>query len=158
MSTDMKGSEMKESNLPDVPSRKLSRGKVSTAAREVLHRQITSEWPSAAMRGDIQRYLDFLTDDMVFMPPNHTAIVDKEALREWLNRAFASATFDITIHEPVEIVVTGEWAFARYRVSVAGTTTAGHAFKTERKYVDIWRQAVGAWKCHRHIWNDDLPL
>jgi hypothetical protein len=90
MSTDMKGSEMKESNLPDVASGKLSRGKVSTAAREVLHRQITGEWPSAAMKGDIQRYLDFLTDDMVFMPPNHTAIVDKEALREWLNRAFPS--------------------------------------------------------------------
>lgn len=122
-----------------------------------LRSRIMREWPAAAMAGDVDAYLSFLTEDMVYMPPDAPAMTSKAEVAEFLRGAFASATFDITIDEPDEIVVAGPWAFARYHVSLVAHPMDGSAdVAMDRKCLDIWRrQPDGTWKAHRHMWNDN---
>ncbi len=122
-----------------------------------LRRLITQDWPAAAQAADTARYVDFLTNDFVYMAPGVPAFRSKAELARWLQGAFDAATFEIAIDPPEEIVVTGDWAYARYHVSVVAHPKAGGpATRMDRKYMDIWRREPdGAWKCHRHMWNDN---
>lgn len=120
-------------------------------------------WPSAAEAGDIQKYLTFVTDDVLMLPPNQAPLRGKREISEFLRGALAIATFDITVHPPEELVVTDGWAYARYRVQmVVHPKSGGASSELDRKYLDIWRREPdGTWKCHRHMWNDNpdtLPM
>ena len=113
-------------------------------------------WPSAAEAGDIERYLTFVTDDVVMVPPNQPLLRGKEDLRSFLRTAIAAATFKIAIDPPEEVVVNGDWAYLRYHLVITITPKSGGASTaSDRRYLDIWRRgADGVWRCHRHLWNE----
>lgn len=115
------------------------------------------DWPSAAEAGDIERYLTFVTDDVLMLPPNQAPLHGKQEITEFLRGALEIATFDITAHPPEELVVAGDWAYLRYRVQMTvHPKSGGVSSNLDRKYLDIWRrEADGMWKCHRHMWNDN---
>jgi len=115
------------------------------------------DWPAAAEAGDIERYLTFVTDDVLVLPPNQAPLHGKQGVGDFLRGALEIATFDITAHPPEELVVSGDWAYLRYRVQMTVHLKSGGASsQLDRKYLDIWRrEADGIWKCHRHMWNDN---
>ena len=133
-------------------STQLDTGRDDDKIREQLR-----AWPSAAEAGDVERYLSFVTDDVLMLPPNETPLRGKQQLAKFLRGAFEVATFDITLHPPEELVVTGDWAYVRYRVQMAVNPKSGGANTAlDRKYLDIWRRgADGIWRAHRHMWNDN---
>jgi len=74
-----------------------------------------------------------------------------------LKAAFEQASFQITLDSPESIEICGNWAFAKYHVSVSGTPKGGgESFQMDRKHLDILqKQPDGSWKVHIHIWNDN---
>ena len=130
----------------------------TAADAQTLQRRMTEEWPAAALAADIDRYLSFLTDDFVVLMPDLPAFTSKPELAQWLQDAFDAATFDFSF-DVEEVVVIGDWAFARYLVTVTVYPKDGSpTTQIDRKYMDIWqRQADGRWLCHRHMWNNQRP-
>jgi ketosteroid isomerase-like protein/mannose-6-phosphate isomerase-like protein (cupin superfamily) len=112
---------------------------------------------SAIIAGDTERYLTFLTDDAVLMPPNGPAVTGKDAIRSWnqaMSRAFRIQEY---ASRNDEVIVAGEWAFRRAAIDWTLTATSGaQAVRDRGKFIIIYRrQGDGSWKVARDIWNSD---
>jgi ketosteroid isomerase-like protein len=114
---------------------------------------------SAIIAGDTERYLTFITDDAVLMPPNGPPVTGREAIGSW-NRSMSSQ-FRIQDYasRDDEIVVAGDWAFRRATADWTLTRTAGGApIRDVVKFIIIYRrQADGSWKVARDIWSSNTP-
>lgn len=107
--------------------------------------------------GDIWDFIDFFTDDTVWMPDGEAPVEGKDAVRTWSTR-FDGQTFEFrTI--PEEIVIAGDWAIDRFvgiKIPVSSTGKKGdpsyyQAFWTLR------RQEDDSWKIVHWIWNEHPP-
>lgn len=103
--------------------------------------------------GDVEAWVALFTGDAVYMPPGSPAVTTREGLVEVAEAGFRHRA-EIRI-EPVEIVVTGPWAYARNRVrgtvEVAGS---GEVVDVDVKQIGIYRRtASGAWRIARLISN-----
>jgi ketosteroid isomerase-like protein len=114
----------------------------------------TDEEAAAIEGGDFIRYLAVLTDDALFMPPNSPAKAGEE-LRAWL-RDFVDryrVKYLKLTHD--ETVVEGDLAYHRFvygwkvTPKAGGDTAVGHG----KGMHILRRQADGAWKIAREIWN-----
>ena len=108
--------------------------------------------------GDAAALVALLTDDVVLMPPNEPALVGSDAYQSWTEALFEQFTTELTIMSE-ELVVAGDWAFDRGVYTQTLTSTAGgDVIQDSGKYLVIFqRQADGAWKVARDIWNSDIP-
>lgn len=105
--------------------------------------------------GDVEAWVELFAEDAVYMPPGSPPVTTREGLAEVAEAGFRHDT-DIEI-EPVEIVVTGPWAFARNRVS--GTVTVastGEEVTVDVKQIVIYeRTDSGEWRIARLISNSN---
>jgi ketosteroid isomerase-like protein len=114
---------------------------------------ITKQWRQAALDGDVEAYMDFVGDDVVFLGPGLEPIVGKESA--WRFVAGALAPFVTETLDNRETVTSGGLGF------VWGTYEATFLAKkndTESrefgKHVFLWqRQEGGEWKLKLAIWN-----
>ena len=104
--------------------------------------------------GEIDRYLAVLTDDAVFMPPNSAPKTGAE-LRSWLRAFLADYRVEWLEFASTETVLAADVAFHSYTYMwrlhprKGGTPVSGRG-----KGVHLLRrQANGAWKIAREIWN-----
>jgi ketosteroid isomerase-like protein len=100
--------------------------------------------------------MEYLSDDIVMMHPNRTAVVGKDANRADLVAAFDKFSVEQTV-ETDEVVVAGEWAFDRSRATTILTPALGGVPVTARtKTITILRRHPdGSWKIARVIGNLD---
>ena len=109
--------------------------------------------------GNPDGYLALVTDDAVLMPPDHPALVGKDAIRPWA-QGFAQQ-FTMESYRPTddELVVTDGWAFRRARMTwVLRPKAGGEALTQTGKFIIIYRQEPdGSWRIARDIFNLDAP-
>ena len=116
-------------------------------------RQLVATWMAATKAGNIDRVLDLMTDDVVFLVTGHPPMNGKQA--------YAAATrgqpekgrpqFDGK-SEIQEISVLGEWAYMWTRLTVVvtppggapTTTRAGHTLSILKKQNGKWLLARDA--------------
>ena len=116
----------------------------------------------ASRRGDYHTLRSLMSDDAVVLPPGGRMMRGREAL----DRSFAAMAQAVPSSEVLEyrfewheVQVCGDYAFewgyivGRERSLSTGEETA------ERYHVMrvLQRQADGAWKVHRTIWNTPAP-
>lgn len=105
--------------------------------------------------GDVEAWVALFADDAVYMAPGAPAVTTRRGLREVAAAGFRHRA-DIAI-DPVEIVVTGPWAYARTRVG--GTVTVhptGEVVAVDVKQIVIYRRTEsGAWRIARLISNSN---
>ena len=70
---------------------------------------------AANNEGDVDAWVGLFADDFVYMPPGSPAVTSRDALADVAKAGFRNRA-DIEI-VPVEIVVCGDWAFARSEVN-----------------------------------------
>jgi len=126
------------------------------AIREII--KVRDAWTAAVRTKDVERLMSLLTDDIVMMHPNRSAIIGLAANRADLLASFEKFHVDQTVVSD-EIVVAGEWAFDRSRATTTLTPLAGGTPVTvHSKAVTILRrQPDGSWKIARVIGNLDHP-
>jgi ketosteroid isomerase-like protein len=115
---------------------------------------LTQREVNACAAGDIGLYLSILADDAVYMPPNTPAKTGEE-LRRWLGEFIADFTVEWQEFVHGETVVSQDLAFHdnAYRWTVT-PKTGGQPVQGHGKGLHIaCRQADGAWKLVRNIWN-----
>lgn len=102
---------------------------------------------------DVEAWVALFADDFVYMPPGVPPVTTRSGLVEIAEAGFRHDA-DIEI-EPLEITVTGGWAFARNRVS--GTVTvnpSGEVISVDSNQIVIYRRSTsGDWRIARLISN-----
>lgn len=119
--------------------------------------QLQHQVDSSIIAGDTERYLTFLTDDAVLMPPNGPAINGKEAIANWNRTMTAQVRITDYASRDDEIVIAGDWAFRRATVDWTLTPVAGGpGVRDTGKYIILYRrEADGPWKVARDIWSSN---
>ena len=109
----------------------------------------------AAMNaGDVQGFIDIVTDDVVFDSPNRPAAIGKDAIRSLCEVIFERYDYDAT-YPADELVVDRDRAFDR-GLWIEKVTTKEGGEQTQVSYgmLQVYRrQADGSWKLARSIWN-----
>lgn len=107
---------------------------------------------------DADAWADLFTEDAVLMPQGGPVIQGREALlasEKTLNDQF-DANITIT---PIEIVVTGDWAFARTEVKGSKTPAEGGepSVVDAKELLILRRQPDQSWRIYRLIGNTNRP-
>lgn len=115
------------------------------------------KWASALKSGDAQAYIENLTDDAVWMPPNEAALEGKVAIRDWLAALFEQIRVEEIVITHDEISVAGDLALDRASFNwTLVPLDGGEPFIAKGKYIIIWqRQVDGSWKASHDIWNSN---
>jgi len=121
-------------------------------------RALLTQATEANNQEDADAWADLFTDDAVLMPQGGPAIQGRDALlasEKALNDQF-DARITIT---PIEIVVTGEWAFARTEVKGSRTPAEGGepSVVDAKELLILRRQRDRSWRVHRLIGNANTP-
>ena len=104
--------------------------------------------------GDPARLMALWADDGVSMPPGVPALSGMAAIMASEERGMAENSYELVIAIE-EVVVLGDWAFARGTYTNTLIATAGgEPFPQDGKWMFIpQRQGDGSWKIARSIWN-----
>jgi len=104
--------------------------------------------------GDVEGWVALFEDDAVYMPAGQPAVTSRVDLQAIASAGFSSWRSDIRITAD-EIVLMGDWAFARARMTGTATPTGGGSpASIDLKEIVIYRrQSAGDWKIARLISN-----
>ncbi len=107
---------------------------------------------------DIWEYINYFTDDAVWMPYWDKAIEGKKAIRAWATR-FDGQAFRFEII-PQQVVFAGNWACDRFIEIMAPVSPSGENGEP-RTFQCFWtlrRQEDNSWKIVHWIWNEHPPV
>ena len=127
---------------------------VDTAADEAAIRALIANTAAANNAADTLGWVSLFEDGAVYMPPGSPEIATREGLLEAAAAGFGPYAARIAI-TPREIVIMGDWAFARTYVGGSVSPRAGgDPIPVDSKQIAIYhRQPDGSWKIARLINN-----
>lgn len=104
--------------------------------------------------GDVQGFVDIVTDDVVFDSPNRPPAIGKDAISSLCKVVFERFNYDAT-YTTDELIIEGNWAFDRgiwteKRTPKEGGPETVIPFGMMQIYQ---RQGDDSWKLARSIWN-----
>jgi uncharacterized protein (TIGR02246 family) len=119
------------------------------AIRDLI--RLTEESNNAA---DSVAWVSYFEDGAVYMAPGMPAVTTAAGLREVASAGFGGYAAAVKI-SPLEVVIMGDWAFARSVVSGKVTPRAGgDDIPVDVKQLVLYRrQADGGWKIARFVSN-----
>jgi ketosteroid isomerase-like protein len=128
-----------------------------TADREREKRlilEVIGQERNAVEKGDIALYVATLAEDAVFMPPN-AATQEGLGLRTWLAEFLERVEVAWLDLASTEVAVEGDLACHAFTYTwrVTPRTGGGSAVASGKGLHVLRRQADGAWKITREIWN-----
>lgn len=111
-----------------------------------------------AAEADLEAFLEYVSEDAVYMPPDEPAIVGKQAIRNWYANHYEHFTVDLQ-HEPLETDVFGDIIIHRGNALFSMTPRAGgESMSAYNKYLFvIKKQPDGSLKIWRAIFNSNVP-
>ena len=133
--------------------------KIDTEADVAAIKSLSEKYDATINSGDLDGLVSIYTDDVVYMQPNMPALVGKDALRDYFQYFFEQFTaieMDLTTEE---VIVCGDWAFARGTYTITFTPkVGGEPIQDTGKWMGFNKcQPDGSWKYYRGIHNSDLP-
>lgn len=113
----------------------------------------------AFIAGDVDGFAEVYADDIVLLPPNRPVMVGKEAALEWSRRLYEGFAVEQFSGTTEELVVDGDWAFARTSFTwTLQPKAGGEAVRDTAKSIVLWHfESDGSWKRARVAWNSDMP-
>ncbi len=129
------------------------------SADEEAIRRVNQTYINMFLAGDAGRLIEIYDAAAVLMPPRQLPVEGLDEIRAWWDSLFArwsvveaSSTLD-------EIIVVGDWAYARGRYSDRSLPADGtDAVVDAGKFSSMWRrQPDGSWKIARDMWNAAAP-
>jgi uncharacterized protein (TIGR02246 family) len=110
--------------------------------------QLSKEWSQAASDGDVEKIVDYWTDDAVLMSAGQPVLNGKQAIRKMVEDSYKMPGFSIS-WQPQSVVVSesGDMAYLIENSQISFTDSTGKPLTMNNKAVSIWRkQANGSWK------------
>lgn len=115
------------------------------------------QWEAVVNAGDLERYVDLVTTDLVWLPPGGAPILGRAAFREWLAPFLASFSYVFSTFD-VRVRFAEGWAAekAGFR-SLMTPRSGGNPMAHQGTYAVLWRRDSDArWRIERYI--DDTEL
>ena len=140
-----------------------SKGEDAVAQRAAVARAHDA-YVEAINANTLDVWLAALSDDVVYLVPNRAAIVGKANVGAWVGQYLQEANTHWT--KPAQdLVVVGDWAFARYAYVVSDTAVVtdpsvdggGTASDSGWGFIVYHREAGGIWRVARDGWSSDRP-
>lgn len=117
---------------------------------ETQIRDLVATWMTASQNGDVDRVLDLMTDDAVFLLPGREPMRKPEFAAIARQQAAAAAPRIEGASEIQEIQVAGDWAFLWTRLQVTATPADGGAPVRRAGYtLTVLRREGGRWRLAR---------
>jgi len=115
---------------------------------------LNQSWAAAYNAGDADGVANLYADDGVVMPPGASALVGRDAIRDFIatdsaNSKAAGLTMNIA---STDMGVTPDLAWDRGSFTV---TDAAGATVDSGNYVSVIKKVDGKWMLFRDIWNSD---
>jgi len=122
-------------------------------------KNLTEEYDAAINSGDLDSWMSLYADDAVRMQPNMPALFGKDSIRSVMQSFFENYTIDLK-ETTEEVIVAGDWAFARGTYNYTITPkVGGEPSRDSGKWVAFnKRQPDGSWRIYRNIFNSNLPF
>jgi uncharacterized protein (TIGR02246 family) len=115
-----------------------------------------AQWAAAAAEGrDVERILEFWTDDALVYPPGFPPVAGKAALRAYVQASLAIPGFRITwTSSDVRLSPDGQLAYLLSENAVTAPGPTGQLTTSQGRGVTVWRREPdGQWRCAVDIWN-----
>jgi uncharacterized protein (TIGR02246 family) len=110
----------------------------------------------AVNSNDWEAWTGRFTSDGVFMPPNGSAVQGHDQILAWAKSFPPAKGFAIDMPE-IEGTATMAYGRGTYKLTIAPPGASD--IQDSGKFMEIWvKQADGAWKVKRDIFNSDVPL
>jgi len=123
---------------------------------ETAIRTLISKTEDMNNSGDANGWASLFAPDAVYMPPGLKAITSHQELVQIAETAFRSNSITISI-EPQEIVILGDWAFVRSRVTgTVAPRSGGDSSIIDMKQLVIYRRTDDGWRIARLANNSNL--
>jgi len=121
---------------------------------------LRKDYIAANSPGDLDRFMATVTDDVVYMPPDHPALVGAKAIRAWVRDNFITTVTMKLDWVFDEVQVNGNWAFVRGPFGLDLVSKSdGSKVHIKGKHLNVFqKQADGSWKIHRACFNNDQPV
>lgn len=115
---------------------------------------VAQEYADAVGADDLDRWMETLSDDIVFLPPGHPPVSGKDAVRRWAKESFFDPFRMRLDYAFDEVEVAGPWAFVRGRFTLPLNPKDGSEPTEARgNFLDVYRKDGGAWKYARVCFN-----
>jgi uncharacterized protein (TIGR02246 family) len=113
-------------------------------------------WIAAVSEGNIDRYLEVLTEDIVWFPPGQPALSGRSAFSAWVGPFFRQYAYHFEVINPV-VRLAGDWAVERGAfLSRLTPWSGGQPAEHSGFYILLWRREPdGFWRIERYI--DETP-
>ncbi len=132
------------------------KNQIDTKAEGDKLMQISRDWSQIAATGDVEKTLDYWSEDAVMMLPNQPSLKGKEALRGMLKASFKIPGFRISWEpQSVEVSKDGMMAYMIEKTQSSINDTLGLPHPETHQAVTIWRkESGGKWKNILEVWNE----
>ncbi len=121
--------------------------------------RVRDDHVAALNAGDADKWVAQFAEDGVQMPPNAPANFGKNMIKTWSQGMLGNfhTTFDLNVDE---VRVLDDWAFECGGYSIKLDPIAGgRTIEDTGKYITVYQKnADGAWRMARDIWNSSRPL
>ena len=117
---------------------------------EIEHQR--QEWSAAVNARDVNRYLEILTEDVVWLPPGQRARSGKRDFESWVRPFFERFSYEFTITQ-ADVRIAGDWAVERGAFQTKMTAMEdAQSGRHAGTYLVLWRrESDSRWRIERYI-------
>lgn len=117
-----------------------------------------NQWIAAVNAHDVDRYLELLTEDIVWLPPGQPALSGREAFESWVRPFFERFRYEFALIEP-EVQMAGDWAVERGTFQTQmQSLDDGQSGQHTGRYLVLWRrESDNTWRIERYIDETQTP-
>ena len=119
----------------------------------------TAAFHQALRTNDLDTFMSYVAEDVLFMPPGEPAVRGRDAVRKWMTDFLAQyRTSSLTLADR-EVVVGSGWAVELGTFEWALQPAGGGSAVTDRgNYMQVWKeQADRTWRFSREVYNSSVP-
>lgn len=116
------------------------------------------QWIAAVNARDAGRYVELLTEDVVWFPPGQPALSGRGAFESWVRPFFERFTYDFVLIEP-DVQMAGDWAVERgiFQTEMKSLED-GQSGQHVGKYLVLWRRdSDDTWRIERYVDEAQAP-
>ena len=131
----------------------------SAAAQKASVELATTAFHDALRNNDMEKFMAYVADDVVFMPAGEPPVRGKEAMRQWMTAFVAQyRTTSLTLANR-EVRVAAGWAVELGTYEWGLAPAAGGPTTVDRgNYMQVWQQRGDrSWSFAREVYNSSLP-
>jgi len=125
--------------------------------KEVIYNLVSDHY-KGINEGRSEDIMELYTEDIILMPPYSPEMIGKENVKPFSKNTHNNVAFDFN-YKVEEIIITGDWAFARSTVrGFLISKNKKAAILDQMKAIHILqKQKNGSWKIARFIFNPSTP-